>query len=141
MRARSHTEPGPRERLILGLLLAFLLTTVRPSFQVTAHLHAGGERPHVHAGDVRSQSVAGTRQAFHEVAERAPAPSGRRLEQASTTGLHHHFTLQLHHARLATFAVVERVSWSTRLVGEVVPSVPDGTAIAGQARAPPSLSA
>lgn len=142
MRARSHTEPGARERLILGLLLAFLLTTVRPSFQVVAHHHAGGELPHVHAGQTRSRAVAGTRQAFHEVAERGPAPTGRRIEQVSVdSGLHRHVGRPLHHARLAGLPGLVAVAWSSRLVALAPPSPLDGVAIVGQARAPPSLSA
>ncbi len=132
---RHERGPTKRERLLLALLLAFLIDTVRTPFALVDHAHPGDARPHTHVGEpLGAQRV-------------RPAPAtlgtdaGRYVIAAATDlGLHSHLTERRHHLQLPTLTVPQRTLWSVELPAALAPALPAGVTIAGHARAPPRVA-
>ena len=128
-----------RPRFIAGLLLAFCIDMLRPVVHPVAHQHPGGERPHVHVGDV----VAARPFSPQVVAARvASVPPGATAVQTSTSsGLHVHLFRSLHVAHVApltpSFAVVGQ--WS--VVAALDTRERAATTRSGHARSPPPILA
>src|SRR2546427_678445 len=74
-----------RPRLVLGILLAFGIEALRPTFHSVSHHHAGGERPHVHLGDIVTR-----RPSFDGGAFSLPSGIGVESQTTSTTTTTYH---------------------------------------------------
>ena len=116
---------------------------LRPVVHPVAHQHPGGERPHVHVGDVVMEPGAARPFSPPVVAARvAPVPPGAAaLETSTANGLHVHLFRSLHVAHVApltpSFAVVGQ--WS--VVAALDTREHAATTRSGHARSPPPILA
>jgi hypothetical protein len=86
-----------RQRLILALLLAFLIDTLRPVVHPVAHCHPNGGRPHVHLGEVARGNASGTAPLSGEPHRAPDGKSGIARAAASDLHVHPLRTLQVSH--------------------------------------------
>ena len=95
MRTRDVTT---RERLILGLLLAFLVDTSRPIVHPAAHSHRDGGRAHVHVGEVAGRPLRDLARRDQPAARASDGKPG--LAAATAADLHFHLLRPLHVAHV-----------------------------------------
>ena len=125
-----------RERLVLALLLAFLIDTVRPVLDPAVHSHPNGGRPHVHLGEV----VRGGATGFTPLAGVERTPDGKPgFARASANDLHVHLFRRLHVAHVAPVpsSLPTGDSLSARILDSSRKRV--ATTRRGTARAPPTI--
>lgn len=126
MRTREVTT---RERLVLGLLLAFLVDTSRPIVHPASHSHRDGGRAHVHLGEVAGRPP-------RDVA-RSDQADGKPGFAKSASDLHFHLLRPLHVAHVPPPAPAPAIA----ALFVVFARGPRGERIArirrGTARAPP----
>ncbi|MBI3770481.1 MAG: hypothetical protein HY271_18580 [Deltaproteobacteria bacterium] len=132
-----------RPRLIVGLLLAFCIDTLRPAVHPAAHHHAGGELPHMHVGDVATERGAGRSLLFGADLTPPPAPArGRRAFTASPqVDLHVHLLRPLHVAHVAPLAPVPTIERHLIARANVYEGERAASTRPGQARSPPRIPA
>lgn len=109
--AHSH-DIARRPRLIIALLLAFTIDTLRPAAHPASHQHPGGELPHVHVGDVAADRGAEHSLLFgaHLNPRTAPSAHGKcGLAAAAQGGLHVHLFRSLHVGHVAPLAPIPRL--------------------------------
>lgn len=131
----SSREPRPRDRAILGLLLAFLVWTLLPAFEMRAHRHAGDAAFHTHRPAVRGTALGHGPTGGDE--DRAPAPPGARIELPAAGVWHCHLGDPFHHVSVGAPLVFAPRIVAAALVAVPLAEPPTDSVAAANARAPP----
>lgn len=151
--SRDRRPPSLRQRLILCLLLAFCIDTLRPSIHVTAHRHPGADRPHVHpdeilgsASDAGAAGARGTGSLLAGAGLAPPpvkAPARRpQIRSACSDALHAHLVQPLLRvARITALGLPAPLFSAIPCPGARPAATRPAPSSPGQARSPPSLPA
>jgi hypothetical protein len=139
-RMRQADTIDRRQRLIAVLLLAFAIDSVRPLVDPTTHRHAGGDRPHVHAGGVSGGS--GHTLLFSSGLTRQPLASGIHVLPASDTAPRHaHLYRPLQVAHVVPPPALPALAERPPIHARTRDDVRAATGRPASARAPPPLLA
>jgi hypothetical protein len=123
--------------VILAILLAFGIEMLPPGSVLMSHHHAGGAAAHVHAGRILGAAPG----AAARVADQAAYAGDAGLQRAAARDLHQHVAQPLVCMQGPAGLPSGPALLVTALPGAVAPAEIPARRRAGQARAPPFLTA